>query len=233
MSQNVHEDYWKISEMEQRFNATQSGVRTVASTWMLAAFGAIAVLIRSEDGVTWFFHSHMLIVVVSTMASLGLFALWIVDQVVFQRLLNSAFLVGLKMEHDNPTIPPVRSVMTYAAEGVGMSRWLRLFYFMPMIAFLVLSSWLTLLFDPGLSLPAKETTPAIQNPLPYMIVLTVLQAIFIVLMLHKAQDISIAKRAALFGDDRFTKLFADKRFQADAVVGNYSAKEEPPREAAS
>ena len=223
MSKNPHEDYWKIAEMEQRFNATQSGVRALASTWMLAAFGAIAVLIRTEEGVTWFFHGQMLIVVVSTMASLGLFTLWIVDQIVFQRLLNSAFLVGLKLEHDIRTLPPIRSVMMYAAEGVGMSRWLRLFYFVPMVAFLVLSFWLTGVLEVDVIVQSGQT-PLVQNPKPYMVVLTILQAALIVMMLTKAKDISISKRAALFQDASFNKLFGPEGFRAGAIIEQYRAQ---------
>jgi hypothetical protein len=222
MPADPHQDYWKIGEMEQRFNATQSGVRALASTWMLAAFGAVAVLIRTEQGVTWFFHSQMLIVVVSTMACLGLFTLWIVDQIVFQRLLNSAFLVGLKLEHDVKTIPPIRSVMMYAAEGVGMSRWLRLFYFLPMVAFLVLSVWLTVFVEIAFASEAAQSA-IVQNPRAYMLVLALLQIGLIAAMLFKAKDISISKRAALFQDPSFNKLFTPDGFRAGSIVEAYRA----------
>lgn len=32
------EEYWKFVESERHFNMTQAGIRTRASTWILAAF---------------------------------------------------------------------------------------------------------------------------------------------------------------------------------------------------
>lgn len=231
MPTDPHEDYWKIGEMEQRFNSTQSGVRTLASTWMLAAFGAIAVLIRTEQGVTWLLHGQLLIVIVSTMASVGLFTLWIVDQMVYQRLLNSAFLVGLKLEHDISTIPPIRAVMIYAAEGVGMSGWLRLFYFVPMVAFFALSAWLAFFLEIN---STAETTqePIVQNSGAYMVGLTIIQAGFILSILVKAKGISIHKRATLFQDPSFTRLFTQEGFQASAVVQRFRPRHEESTEPA-
>jgi len=47
------DEYWKFAESERHFNETQAGIRNHAATWMLAAFAASAILLKSEDKVNW------------------------------------------------------------------------------------------------------------------------------------------------------------------------------------
>src|SRR5512138_672197 len=98
---NEKEEYWKFAESEKHFNDIQAGVRNLASAWMLAAFGAIALLMKSGGDAKWLVQPSVLIGVVSGMATLGLLVLWILDQLVYERLLNSVFLVALKKEFDH------------------------------------------------------------------------------------------------------------------------------------
>lgn len=114
--------YEKFREAEQHFNTIQAGIRNLASVWMLTAFGAIAMLLKSDQTVSWALLPMLLAVVVSFMATLGLLVLWINDQMVYQRLLSSVFLTALKWEHDNKELPPIRAMMMHTAEGRGMSR---------------------------------------------------------------------------------------------------------------
>ena len=57
--------------------------------------------------------------------------LWTIDQLVYHRLLNSVFLVGLKLEFDNPRIPPIRSAMMVASGNRGRARLIAFFYAVP------------------------------------------------------------------------------------------------------
>ena len=90
---NSSEEYWKFVESERHFNSIQAGIRNRAATWLLAAFGAIAVLIKTSKDTTWLVPSSVLIGIVCLMATMGLLILWINDQLVYQRLLNSVFLI--------------------------------------------------------------------------------------------------------------------------------------------
>ncbi|HVV71189.1 MAG TPA: hypothetical protein VHI52_06775, partial [Verrucomicrobiae bacterium] len=129
------EEYWRFAESEKHFNEIQSGIRNIASGWMLAAFGAIAFLLKSDGQGGWVVAPTILIAVVSCMATLGLLVLWINDQVVYERLLNSDFLVAVKREFDDATLPPVGLMMLYSRAGKGMSPWMTLFYVVPILAF--------------------------------------------------------------------------------------------------
>ncbi len=224
-------EYWKICDVEQRFNTTQSTVRALASTWLLTAFGAIAMLLRTDGTVTWLFPKPVLLVLVATMASIGLFTLWIVDQIVYQRLLGSAFMVGLKMEHDNHELPPMRALMMHSAEGVGMSRWLRMFYVIPMVSFLLITVVMALLPEmPGQN-GLEDGIFLIEHPVLLVITLAMVQVALIIAIFVKDQDIHIQtkERARLFNDKGFTKLFLGKSFQAENVIRQYvpSSKRKP------
>lgn len=93
---NTKDEYWKLVESERHFNTIQTGIRNRASTWILTAFAAIALLIQVSEKVTWLVPSTLLIAVVSLMATVGLLLLWINDQLVYQKLLGSVFMLGLK-----------------------------------------------------------------------------------------------------------------------------------------
>ena len=114
---NNIDDYWKFAESERHFNETQAGIRNHAATWMLDAFAAIALLLKMDKEVTWLISPAVLVGVVSFMATLGLLVLWINDQLVYQRLLDCGFIIALKMEFDNPQLPPIRTMMMDTAEG--------------------------------------------------------------------------------------------------------------------
>jgi hypothetical protein len=57
------------------------------------------------------------------------------DQLVYQQLLASVFIVGPKMEFEFPGIPPMRTTMLLNApsERGGMTPRLRTFYLVPII----------------------------------------------------------------------------------------------------
>ena len=143
----ANDDYWKFAESEHHFNDTQADIRKHAATWMLAAFGAIAILLKTSGNFQWVVSPAILVCTVSAMATIGLLVLWINDQLVYQRLLDAGFIIALKMEYDNPELPPIRWMMMYAAEGKGMARWLTYFYTIPMWGLLVISTTATLLRD--------------------------------------------------------------------------------------
>jgi len=47
------DDYWRFSVPERLFNEIQAGIRNLVSTWVLAVFAAIALLLKSEDKSNW------------------------------------------------------------------------------------------------------------------------------------------------------------------------------------
>lgn len=129
---------------ETHFNELQQKTRAIASTWILAGFGAIAYFIKANAPVFEYFSSYTMINLVSLMVVVGLFVLWILDQLVYQRLLNANFVAGLYEEYVNNKVAPIRTMMVIGSEYKGMARLYNLFYFIPMLTFTLFStvSWL-------------------------------------------------------------------------------------------
>jgi len=136
MEEHYREDYWKLAEIENGFNQVQGTVRTLASTWTLATFAGLAVLSKAE-AVNWLAPPAFLAWLVCMLAVFGLALLWIMDQYVYQRLLEAPFLYGLVMEQKHTDLPAIRSAM-FIREGRGMSMLLKSYYFAPMCLFMCL-----------------------------------------------------------------------------------------------
>jgi hypothetical protein len=127
-----------ISSYEQHFNNLQMKLRGIASTWMLTSFGAIAFLLVKEIEAELIFNRYNLINLISAMSVTALFVLWLIDQLAYQRLLNSCLVVDLYSEHKDKTKPPIKAMMAYAAK-TGMTKYYNWFYFLPMLFFTVFS----------------------------------------------------------------------------------------------
>ena len=136
---SVDKAYASIATYEHHFNDMEMEVRKFASAWLLASLGAIAYLVRQQltDSLV---DAKLLIVIVCLMANLGLLILWILDQMVYHRLLNAVFLLGLRMEYTYAELPPIRTLMMLFSKKHGMARYLRFFYLVPMYAMAILAA---------------------------------------------------------------------------------------------
>lgn len=142
--QDVQKKYQDIREYEHHFNNIELEIRKLASVWLLAALGAIAYLVKGADTSTLLMKPGQLAALVCLMGNLGLLVLWILDQMVYHRLLNAVFLLGLRMEYKFKYLPPVRTLMMLYSLKRGMAGYLRLYFFIPMF---VLAS-IALYFSP-------------------------------------------------------------------------------------
>ena len=223
----ANDDYWKFAESEHHFNDTQADIRKHAATWMLAAFGAIAILLKTSGNVQWVVSPAILVCTVSAMATMGLLVLWINDQLVYQRLLDAGFIIALKMEYDNPELPPVRWMMMYTAEGKGMARWLTYFYTIPMWGLLVISTTATLLRD----VIQQQSHDAVGNyGTLIMVLLCVAQAVAALWVQRKKKDVGARNKVSLFNDEEFEMLFAGDDSARDRianVIRRYSPRTLP------
>lgn len=197
-------EYWHFAESERHFNTIQSGIRNLASGWMLAAFAAIAILLKTNTSSTWVVSPVVLIGVISLMASLGLMVLWINDQLVYQRLLDCSFIAGMKMEFDDRQIPPVRTLMTYSTQSKGMSRWMTLFYSIPLWFFLLITIVSFILSE---SIGTTGTGLGTISSLIIMFTICVIQLLIALWVQLKKKDVGSRVLASAFGDNEFTKLF--------------------------
>jgi hypothetical protein len=219
------ERYWKLSEMEERYNSSSAGVRALASAWLLAALGALGWLFSSYEHDKWPLPLGFLIAVVTTLGSVGMITLWVMDQLVFHRLLTSVFLVGLKIEKDDREIPPLRSMMMKTQEGLGTHRWERFFYLMPVSLFILISAVVIAGGSPQLFLPNKNYFSFDLHLLS--VLLATLQLAAAAWMIAKLPSMSLTTRASYFNDAEFAALVAENRFEA--IISRFHS---PPAESA-
>jgi hypothetical protein len=211
------ERYWKLSEMEERFNSSSGGIRGLASAWLLASLGSIGWIFNAYNAEIWPLPMGFLLIVVITLGSIGITTLWVMDQLVFFRLLNSVFLVGLKMEKDDQELPPIHSIMMKTQEGKGTHRWERFFYLAPISIYFLLSVSIVGAGSEAL-FQGKQEFFAIDTRF-ISIVLVCLQALALAWIFYKFRFISQKDRARYFNDPEFTGIVISKSYEK--VISRY------------
>jgi hypothetical protein len=205
------ECYWKLSEMEARFNSSAAGVRTLASGWLLAALAALGWLLDPSKPSSWVIPLGLLLIAVCLLGVAGVATLWVLDQLVFYRLLGSVFLVGLKMESAEPTLPPIRALMMKTLEGKGTYRWELFFYLGPLVVFVLLSAIVLTAGADSLFFASHHDSSFDIRWVGYAMLTA--QITIIVWVLLKQRSVGIDARAAWFGDEAFEELMQKKAYE--------------------
>ena len=125
----------RLGENERHFQTTQAGIRGIASTWTLTACAGVALLFKREPQVAWLLPPYALVTLIASMTNIGLGLLWILDQLVYQRLFNTNYIAGLRLETQFSFIPPVRAIQALSTGGTSIAVWVKYFYVIPMLAF--------------------------------------------------------------------------------------------------
>ena len=124
--------YNTLREYEERFNASQAEIKKLASAWMLVTYSALAFVVRGElVPEKSLIDSAPLVAAIVMGSNIGLVSLWMIDQRIYQRLLNAVFTVGLELERRHADWPPIRSLMWVNSDSRGMARYHALFYAAP------------------------------------------------------------------------------------------------------
>lgn len=205
------ECYWKLSEMEERFNSSAAGVRTLASGWLLAAIGALGWLLDPGKPRSWVVPLGLLLVAVCVLGVAGFATLWVLDQLVFHRLLNSVFLVGLKMESGEPSLPPIRALMMKTVEGRGTHRWELFFYLGPLLVFVALSAIVVTTGSADLFLARSYGSSIDLRWVGYTMLIA--QIAVIAWVFSKQRSVGVIQPAACFGDESFMELVRKGTFE--------------------
>jgi hypothetical protein len=110
-----------ITTQEMHFNKLCADFKKMASTWLLATFGGIGFLISSDIDIG--IDIYFLIGAVATAGATGIYLLWVVDLLVYQRLLSSAFTWRGRIEAENPWLPQIFDTMVNRifAKSVGFN----------------------------------------------------------------------------------------------------------------
>jgi hypothetical protein len=129
----------------------------------------------------------------------GLALLWIIDQLVYHRLLNSVFIVGLKLEHDDPTRPPLHASMYASSPRLGFAQLLSLFYLLPIAALALIT------VVAGIHLVAKD--PASWGWALFALAGVPAVLAFGIFRKGGRERTFFREQADYFGDPDFTRLF--------------------------
>jgi FtsH-binding integral membrane protein len=108
-NKDIFESVWKIvqecGEEERHFNTLQSVYRGVASSWLLATFGAVGILLFDKDGHVahpWLSGG------ICMLGALGICLLWMLDLHIYHRILEAAFDQALALEEKFPWLMQLR-----------------------------------------------------------------------------------------------------------------------------
>ena len=121
----------ELRAAEEHFNTIKAQCRTLASTWLLAAFGAMGFLLTQQLAIG--LPTEVIVLGVALAASLGLTLLWILDLLVYHRLLDASFLEALKIEARYPSLPQVHHNMR-ASQAKGQTPNLLAWFYLCAIA---------------------------------------------------------------------------------------------------
>jgi hypothetical protein len=110
---DTFEKIWDVvkecGEEERHFNNLQSAYRGIASTWLLATFGAVGFLLFNKDGEL--VHPGIAAAVCFA-GAFGIGLIWKLDLDVYHRLLVAVFQEGLKLEDEFKWLPRFRTNMS-------------------------------------------------------------------------------------------------------------------------
>lgn len=122
--------YERLLHHEKQFNTHLAEIRKIASAWLLATMGAVAYIIRgAEDGVLSQ-QDATLVLLVALLGAVGLTVLWVMDRLVYGRLLDATIFLALQMEHGHrEELPLIRS--TILALSGSMNTYIAAFYYVP------------------------------------------------------------------------------------------------------
>lgn len=198
--------YRDLKDFEARNDQAQSGLRRIASVWLLATIGAAGFVVIEPalcqpQGIPRIF----VFMAVLNLGMAGLLLLWSLDRGVYQSLLHSAFVLGMLYEKKKPILP-IRTFMWVAHGSISLR--IALFYWLPIGFFWIVT--LGAMFrampsfcpasNPGLGLTTSQFWAG------WAFVLIELFAFLLLVYARKCRPRDLETKAALLGDCEFTKL---------------------------
>lgn len=156
-------------ETERHFNDLETQYRILASQWLLGAFAGMGFIIVSDPKLT--FDKLWLVVAICVISMVGIFQLWRMDILIYQRLLHASFAVGVEMEAEYSFLPKIKTRMKDLVPGKSASHVLFYYYFISILIFSLVGTGITIY----LLMPIK---------LFWAIVILVFPVIMLLILLH-------------------------------------------------
>jgi hypothetical protein len=155
------EIYKELGTYERHFNQMQSVYRGLASTWLLATFAGIEYVLDKSTTTYGGIDVRLAISMIALAGGTGIFLLWIIDVMVYHKLLVAVTKESKKIECD-PDLPKLRTTMEADVVSwlwcvrLSARRKISLFYGIPAL-FLWLVALVSLILD---GLPVGKQYPA-------------------------------------------------------------------------
>lgn len=121
----------KLRSSEEHFDGMKGQCRALASTWLLATFGALGFTLTSTLSTT--IPREVIALALGIAGSTGIFLLWILDLLVYHRLLDASFSEALKLEAKFPQLPQVRRCMV-ESQPLGQTPFYEAWFYIGCIA---------------------------------------------------------------------------------------------------
>ena len=109
----------EIGSAERQFNSLQQTYRALASTWLLATFGAAGFVIEKLAGSAAGSVAGI-VAAIGFCGGFGITLLWNLDLLVYHRLLDSFFSEGVRLERTYEWLPPFRLNMLAVHRNQGV-----------------------------------------------------------------------------------------------------------------
>lgn len=116
----------ELGTNERHFNGLQAQYRAMASAWLLAAFGGTGFLLEKRPALI--VPNEAAIFMIALATSIGIMLLWILDLLVYHRLLAACFEEACRLEDEHSFLPSVRCSMRKSQPGGTATTRVRLFY---------------------------------------------------------------------------------------------------------
>jgi hypothetical protein len=143
----------EIGLQERAFNTLEATYTALASTWLLATFAGVGFMLSAKP--TLPVPTEVVVLSLGLAGAVGITLVWVIDVLVYHRLLDAAWWTGLAIEIDHEEIPPMRILM-YALGPV--TPMIRMFYLGMLAAPLAIATfgaaWSAHLVAPGRELTA-------------------------------------------------------------------------------
>ncbi|MGE5094739.1 MAG: hypothetical protein ACM3SO_06345 [Betaproteobacteria bacterium] len=120
--------YEHLASECRHFNNIESTYRTFASTWLLAAFAGMGFVGKEVEDPQ---EMLALVALIAGSAAIGICLLWLMDLLVYHRLLGAAFSKQLALEQRYAWLPRVGHEMWHAVGNVGVLPRIVWFYAIP------------------------------------------------------------------------------------------------------
>ena len=111
--------YRELGVLERHFNNLQARYRALASTWLLAALAGAGFVLSEKRNLL--IPRELIIAGIGVGGSIGIYLLWVLDLLVYHRLLDAAFIEASNLETTHKWLPQIRNNMRRLLGGKGLS----------------------------------------------------------------------------------------------------------------